>query len=904
MQKITESQVVVGDIVYLKTGDEVPADGIFIDGYSFQLDEGVGQMGSKCSPYPSLFTGAKVVKGHCRMLVTSVGENTERSRLMRSIALIPQNDHQRPKAQLLDAIEKTNSKLENILLSLTLILLILQLVRSFVWRQDHRTDDRDHNLDSNGVKGTFEDLMVESIKLMKKERSSQMKGLVTMLCVLLFARRDGLPLAIFTSLLYAAKKMKSRGAIIQKLPASATIGLVTTICLDGKTADLVLRHANMADLWVGTSLVDQNVLRQVDNQILDALREGIFVHTGHSGQADISLLIWARPVLGLNIDHQFHTNCSIIRHEAPDMDKNLVSCLVMKKHNSTASDKVLHVHWKGDPQLIVFMCSRYYTVDGTMETLDDNKRSEFLQIVDGLVSCGRCCFAFAYKQETQEEEKSRTEEKEREEVRHNYAGVKTLKPLEDGLILLALVGLKNPYTPETIEAIEDCRKSGIRVKLLGDDDINTARIMALNCGILRPEDDISGGGAVVEASDFRTSSEEDRMNMIDNIHVMANSSPADKLLMVQCLRQKGEKVAATASCIRDCPPLKQADVGIFTGDDDQCPQLFKEDGDILVLNKNSSQIPGIISLGKQVCENLEKIVNLQLTMGISAFTVNFIGAAALDSEDFISSFQLLWTNLIMEVLGALAMAIATVHTQYSSERDKSQPVYGSGPVITKTMYRNIALQSAFQVTVILILGTKGKTCFQVSESALKTMIFNCYAFCQVFLLISSSIDLKKTDILGRGRSSSASKKKFLFLGILVIIGILQVALSKMMGVVGHWAKLEIKECSINVDNPKHVNVIIQFMNAGVLGAVFLCAAGLGINPIPMEDYLNRSGDGVGYVCGAGIMQGREILGGLLRYMAASQQSYHGGSRRAALELVRKALRFQDEYIGKNATYPP
>ncbi|KAL0443294.1 UNVERIFIED_CONTAM: Calcium-transporting ATPase 12, plasma membrane-type [Sesamum latifolium] len=111
------------------------------------------------------------------------------------------------------------------------------------------------------------------------------------------------------------------------------------------------------------------------------------------------------------------------------------------------------------------------------------------------------------------------------------------------------------------------------------------------------------------------------------------------------------------------------------------------------------------------------------------------------------------------------------------------------------MYRNIDLQSAFQVTVILILGTKGKACFQVSESALKTMIFNCYAFCQVFLLISSNIDSKKTDILGRERSSSA-RKNCLFLGILVIIGILQVALSEMMGVVGHWAKLEIKEWCI------------------------------------------------------------------------------------------------------------
>ncbi|KAI3456833.1 hypothetical protein Pfo_013496 [Paulownia fortunei] len=759
-QKIHESDVVVGDIVCLQTGDQVPADGILIDGDSFQLNDGLEKNGSNYSPNPSLFTGANVVKGHCRMLVTSVGENTERSRLIRSIGLIQPNDNHGPKLQFLDAIDQTNSKLEKICLSLSLLLLTVQLVRCFVWKQDEF-----HNPDPKAVKNKMEDLINESIKLIKKERSKA-NGLVTMLCILLFAGRDGLPLAVFTSLLYASNKMKSCEAMIQKLPASATIGLVTTLCT-GKTTDLVLQHKKMAELWVGFNLID-DVHRQVDNEILDALREGIFFHSSGHGQEDISLLSWARAVLGLNME--FHGDCSVVRYEAPDMGRNLC-CLVVKRDNSIGADKVLYVHWKGAPELILFMCTHYHTVDGTRETLDNNKRTSFLQIVDSLVASGGCCFAFAYKREIEDEEKSRTEEQVREEEEGEAA--ETLKTLEPDLTLLGLVCLKNPYTPEVREAIEDCRKSGVHIKLIVDDDINTARIMALNCGFLRPEDD-NGAGAIIEAADFRNSSEDERMNMIGNIHVMANSSPADKLLMVQCLRKKGETVAATASSIRDCPLLKEADVGIFMGD--QCAEVSKEDGDILVRNKNFSQIPGIIKLGRRVCKHLEKFILLQLTLEISAFTINFIALAAMSREE-LSSFQVLWINLMMEVLGALAVAITTVHTQSSDiQWDKSKPVYGSGPVITRTMHRTIAVQSFFQVTIILILGMKGKAIVQVNELALKTMIFNCYAFCQVFMLIPA-IDC-------------------LFLGIVAIIGILQVPLAEIMAVVAQWEMLDLKQWCI------------------------------------------------------------------------------------------------------------
>ncbi|KAL1534092.1 P-type Ca(2+) transporter [Salvia divinorum] len=712
---ILESDLVVGDIVWLTTGDRIPADGIFIHGDdSFQLK---ADLEVDYSRRPSLFTGREVSQGRCCMLVTSVGDNTERSRLIR-------NSIGDDRLQLLDAIEKTSSKFDKIWLSLWLILLVVQLVRCFIAKKVQADKD------PKGVKNRMEDLMKEVVK---KERLKA-KGLFTMLLVLIFASREGLPLALFVSLLYSSHKIKSCKATVGQIQASATVGLITTICTTG----LVLKHSKMAELWIGFDLVHHHL--QMDAQLVEALSQGILLHSSPNGCfEEICLLSWARAVLGLNMECFYS---SMVRYQ---MAANLW-CSILEREGQVEDKVVVHVHWRGSPDSILPICSHYYTLQGNIETLDALKATAFKQ----LLPYGQCCFAFAYKREFRDEENN-------------------IKTLQSNLILLGLVCLKNPYSAEFIRAIQYCRESGVGVRFVVDDDINTARIIALYSGLLRCEDD----GAIVDARDFKNQSEADRLNMVEDILVLANASPADKMLMVKYLRQKHHVVAAASAAIRDLPLLKQADVGIFFG-------TSNEDADIFVPSSDFSQIPAILSFGRRVCRSIEKIVQLKLIMEVSAFTISIISLLAGNGNEALGSLQLLWINLIMEILGAAAVAITTIYA--SSARANTDPVYGSGQIITRPMWMSIVVQSSFQVAVILILLLKGETVFQVSESVVGTMVFNCYAFCQVYLLLPA-IEIRRGEV--------AARQSCFFLCIVAVIGILQVAVVEIDGVVTHRPRFDI-----------------------------------------------------------------------------------------------------------------
>ncbi|CAA2965597.1 calcium-transporting ATPase 12, plasma membrane-type-like [Olea europaea subsp. europaea] len=444
MPKISDSEVVVGDIVCLQAGNQVPADGLFIEGnFLFQLDEDFHHGDSNYYKNPSLFSGAKVREGNCQMLVLSVGKNTERNRLMRSLSSTQKIDNQESKLQI--SIDNTSSRLEKICLSLSLFILVVQLFQCFLY-----VCDDSYNPDPKGVKNAVEDLMNESAKLMKKQGT------------------------------------KASG-------------------------------------------------------------------------------------LG----------------------------------------------------------------DGTIQTLDEDKKDllnrEFLQIASNCLQV----LAFAYRQIDQEEDRGEIEENDADDIEE------TLKPLEHGLIFLALVSLKNPYAPELRQAIQDCRASGVAFKLVVDTDITTARIMALYSRILRPEEDIEG--AIIEASDFRKNDKEERLKTIKNIHVIANTSPTDRLQFVQCLKQKNKVVALAGSCIRDCPSLIEADVGIFMGN-----LSGAEDADIVFLNQNVSPIFTIIKLGRCIHESVKKFTQLQLTLNITAFTVNFVFVIARRDVQLLP-FQVLWINVIMDV---------------------------------------------------------------------------------------------------------------------------------------------------------------------------------------------------------------------------------------------------------------
>ncbi|TFJ95040.1 ribulose-phosphate 3-epimerase [Platysternon megacephalum] len=323
----------------------------------------------------------------------------------------------------------------------------------------------------------------------------------------------------------------------------------------------------------------------------------------------------------------------------------------------------------------------------------------FESIIRDLASKSLRCVAFAYK-------------------------VSSEKLEETELTLLGLIGLKDPCRPGAKEAVTSCREAGVNIKMITGDNIFTAKAIAIECGILKEGDNMEDG-AIIEGEKFRNYSEQERIANIDNIRIMARSSPFDKLLMVKCLKQKGHVVAVTGDGTNDAPALKEACIGLSMGI--QGTQVAKESSDIVILDDNFKSVVTVLKWGRGVYNNIQKFIQFQLTVNVAALATNF--ATAISSGGVaLTAVQLLWVNLIMDSLGALALATE----QPTDDLMTNNPVGRTQPLITPIMWRNISAQALYQIIVLLVLHFRGGSIFGVNPRVQSTLIFNTFVFCQVF----------------------------------------------------------------------------------------------------------------------------------------------------------------------------
>jgi Ca2+-transporting ATPase len=337
---------------------------------------------------------------------------------------------------------------------------------------------------------------------------------------------------------------------------------------------------------------------------------------------------------------------------------------------------------------------------------------------------------------------------------------------EDGLTLLCIVGLKDPCRPNTKKAVETCKAAGVEIKMITGDNIFTAKAIAMECGILDPKNANANAGEVVEGVEFRNYTEEERMEKVDKILVMARSSPMDKLLMVQCLRKKGHVVAVTGDGTNDAPALKEADIGLSMGI--QGTEVAKESSDIVILDDNFNSVATVLRWGRCVYNNIQKFIQFQLTVNVAALVINFI--AAVSSGDVpLTTVQLLWVNLIMDTLGALALATE----RPTKELMKKKPIGRTEPLITNIMWRNLLAQASYQIAVLLIMQFYGKSIFNVSKEVKNTLIFNTFVLCQVFNEFNSR-SMEKLYVF------EGILKNHLFIGIIGITIVLQILMVELL----------------------------------------------------------------------------------------------------------------------------
>ena len=759
-QTVSIFELVAGDIVPLSIGGQVPADGVLVEGHSLAIDEsamtGESLPVKKDKSNPFMLSGCKVQDGQGVMVVTGVGLKTEWGQVMASISRDEEDDT--PLQVRLNGVATLIGKAGLFVATLVFIVLI---IRYFAI--------------------TFKNASAGDRQVMQviKELVHVFSIAVTIVVV---AVPEGLPLAVTLTLAYSMRKMMADKALVRKLAACETMGSATTICSD-KTGTLTTNEMTVTKAWVAGEMREPDsdsipqTLRQSLTQSICLNSSGtVSPPKGNAKQVvtgtptEAALLSWGVK-LGMKFK-QIRHECRILHVETFNSETKRMG-VAYKTVNGD-----VEVHWKGAAELILERCTKYWgDTTGIPRLMTDETREELRVLIEGMAAQALRCIAFAY----------RPLENLSDDVPYP-----DWKLPDTNLTLMATVGIKDPCRPGVRQAVEKCQKAGVKVRMVTGDNAFTAKAIAAECGILNTTTTTAveqqQQQLVVEGRDFRNW-DDARMNKdLGNLVVMARSSPTDKLKLVEALKKyKGDVVAVTGDGTNDAPALKEADIGLSMGI--AGTEVAKEASDIIILDDDFTSVVKVVRWGRSVYANIQKFIQFQLTVNVVALTINFM-AAVTSGEVPLTAVQLLWVNLIMDTMGALALA-TEAPTDDLMDRD---PVGRSEPLITNIMWRNILGQAMYQIAILLtltyagiqILGLQGRGSTSADQTLTRnTIIFNAFVFCQIF----NEVNSRRPEALN---VFQGIHKNYLFLGILVVTVLFQFIIVEFLNNFTDTTKLPLK----------------------------------------------------------------------------------------------------------------
>ncbi|KAM6545490.1 hypothetical protein CsatB_026226 [Cannabis sativa] len=723
-QKVTIVDIVVGDVVCLNYGDKVPANGLLIMSHSLKLERNnKGSCSEEQDEHVELdsvnddiffFSGTKVVDGFALMLVTSVGMNARREQ---NVNIIHESMQPTP---LETRLEKMNSATDWIGYASILGVLIFTIFGGLSFTT---TDDDGNKKPAKGL--------------------AKVNIIVSMIVTLITSVvniADPLRLTLTLTRAYAMKKLKEQNAMVRKLSSIENMSFVDTICIN-KTGTLTMNQMKVSEFWLDNNCVAKEKYSSISPKIIRLLQEGIALNTLSISPTEAAIKTWALQDLKIDIDN-IKTNIDILHIGAFTPEKKQSWILAQKK-----VDKTIQVHLKGAAQLILEVCSRYYDAFGIVKGLDHDQKKELDQIIQEMATRKLRCIALAHKVETKEVQDDDNKE----------------KLLEDNMILLGIVGIEDPCRPKMKEVVKDLHNAGVKLKMITGDNIFIAKAIAEECGILEQH-----GGEIVEAAKFRRCNAKQRRKMANEICVMANSSPEDKRLIVECLRDDGNVVGVVVHGTSNSSAMKEAIVGIYMGKEGT--EIIEEHSDIVISEGNFCSITKIFKWGRCVYSNTQKFIQFQLTASSVPLLSNIAGVFVAESFP-LSTIQLLWVSLITDTLACLAFA----NERPTKELMKKPPVRNTDPLITNIMFRNVLPQALFETALILLITNEFIYPIDV-DKVRDTFVFNAYVFCQVFNQINS----RKLDTKNVFEKIHANKLFWVTAGFIILLQTLLVEILKLI----------------------------------------------------------------------------------------------------------------------------
>ncbi|CAN4092869.1 unnamed protein product [Withania somnifera] len=767
--RISLSEAVVGDVIRLKAGDQVPTDGIYIGQQSLQIDESTitrkNDLVEVNSSNSNLFllSGSKVLKGHGRMLVTAVGMNTALAEIISPTCF--NHDH---KSLLQKKLHKLTSHIAMVGLAVSFLVLSVLLVRYFTG-----------NMRNNGIK-----LFIGGKTSIQDVWKAFLGILATPVAIASGAIPEGLTLACALAIAYSTKKMFADQAIVRSLSACEAMASATVICTD-KEGILTENSLQVSQFWLGQEYIGKGTFSSLAPEILDLLHEGMALNTIPPGssfehiedQIQDAILAWGIKSMNMDVQ-QLRTRCTVVHAESSDLAYN---GRVLIRRNA---DSKVHVHHKGTPEAILAMCSGYYEETGDIKDINDDARAALQRRITRMKMDGLQCVGFAYRSVTAEHQIDH-------EGGHLHPKLK-----EVDSILLAFVGLKALCREQARKAVMDCQDAGVNIKIITKDDIHTARASAVDYGIIDPNHDISTG-EVIEGKTFQKYAEDERLEKVENIRVIARASTLDKLLMIRCLQKKGHVVAVTGDRVGDAEVLREANVGLSLGN--QGTDTARDSSDIVIMDDNFASIARVLSWGRTTYNNVQIFTQYQLTATITSLVMDFVTAISASEPVTINivtvistgniryaMLQVLWVKLMVGTLAALALTIDGPGTKLMQQ----PPTDPNEPFITNIMWKNIAGQALYLISVLLTIQFTGESGYQLSDKEKDTMIFNIFVLYQLF----SIFNLRKYE----GGLLKELKTKRLFWGIAGMIVIIQVAMVEILKEFAYTERLNWQQWQVSI----------------------------------------------------------------------------------------------------------
>uniref|UniRef100_A0A8C0WJH3 Calcium-transporting ATPase n=1 Tax=Castor canadensis TaxID=51338 RepID=A0A8C0WJH3_CASCN len=762
--QIPVAEIVVGDIAQIKYGDLLPADGLFIQGNDLKIDESSltgesDQVRKSVDKDPMLLSGTHVMEGSGRMVVTAVGVNSQTGIIFTLLGAGGEEEEKKDKkakqqdgaaamemqplksAEGGDADDKKKAnmhKKEKSVLQGKLTKLAVQIGKA--------------GLVMSAITVIILVLYftVDTFVVNKKPWLPEctpvyvqyfVKFFIIGVTVLVVAVPEGLPLAVTISLAYSVKKMMKDNNLVRHLDACETMGNATAICSD-KTGTLTTNRMTVVQAYVGDvhykEIPDPS---SINAKTMELLVNAIAINSAYTTKILPPEKEGALPrqvgnktecgLLGFVLD--LKQDYEPVRNQMPEEKLYKVYTFnSVRKSMSTVvkmPDESFRMYSKGASEIVLKKCCKILNGAGEPRVFRPRDRDEMVKKVIEPMACdGLRTICVAYRDFPSSPEPDWDSEND----------------ILNDLTCICVVGIEDPVRPEVPEAIRKCQRAGITVRMVTGDNINTARAIAIKCGIIHPGEDF----LCLEGKEFnrriRNEKGEIEQERIDKIwpklRVLARSSPTDKHTLVKGIidsthTEQRQVVAVTGDGTNDGPALKKADVGFAMGI--AGTDVAKEASDIILTDDNFSSIVKAVMWGRNVYDSISKFLQFQLTVNVVAVIVAFTGAC-ITQDSPLKAVQMLWVNLIMDTFASLALA-----TEPPTETLLLRKPYGRNkPLISRTMMKNILGHAVYQLTLIFTLLFVGEKMFQIDSgrnaplhsppSEHYTIIFNTFVMMQLF----------------------------------------------------------------------------------------------------------------------------------------------------------------------------